>query len=79
MRTRRRGSDDSPSGRFEEELRAFGGVDAVVEGSAAGILAFFHAGVAAAKVRHPGRPDLLARMGARSAAGMKTGDRSGLL
>ncbi len=44
---------------FEEELGAFGGVDAVVEVSAACVLGFGDAGAAAAVVGDAGGPDLL--------------------
>src|SRR5581483_7729702 len=45
---------------FEEELRTFRPIDAVVEIAATGGLRFFHARVAAAMVSDAGGPDLLA-------------------
>src|SRR4029077_14637627 len=46
--------------RLEEQLRPRRVIDAVIEISAAGALRLFHPRIAAAKVRNPGRPDLLA-------------------
>ncbi len=53
------GAYDAAAGGLEEDLGAFGVVDAVVEGSAAGVFGLFDARIATAEVGDACGPDLL--------------------
>src|SRR5205807_917991 len=64
------GGDDAVAGGFEEQFRALGGVDPVVEVTTAGRFRFLHAGLAAAPIRNSGGPDLLSRGGGEDLLGL---------
>lgn len=67
------GADGALGGGFEEDFGALGLIDAVVEGAAAGVFAFFHAGGAAAEVGDTCGPDFLGADGGEEVGGWGNG------